>query len=142
VTRAARARSLACRLFLGVAHGAIMAHFTCPPKGEFGEYELDDKLALGANWRMTTDVVSAGFDVGLWGGQGLTLRSNNPTVVKNISLDEQPTSTSTVRVFRVKGSAAGTTTLEACPRRSKQPEARRRNAAAELGTTRRTDQNR
>lgn len=32
---------------------------------------------------MTTDVESSGYDVALWGGSGLSVRSNNPTVVAN-----------------------------------------------------------
>lgn len=89
-----------------------MAHFQAPTDGDFGEYDVDSKLAVGSIWRMTTDVEGKGCEAALWGGAGLTVRSNNPTVVAN-PVPER--ASGGLRVFRLKGLSPGTTMLEAGP---------------------------
>ena len=89
-----------------------MAHFQPPPDGEFGEYDVDSKLAVGSIWRMTTDIEGRGFEAALWGGSGLSVRSNNPSVVAN-PVPER--ASGALRVFRLKGLTPGTTLLEAGP---------------------------
>lgn len=92
-----------------------MAHFQPPPDGDFGEYDVDSKLAVGSIWRMTTDVQGKGFEAALWGGSGLVVRSNNPAVIAN-PVPER--ASGALRVFRLKGLSTGTTMLEAGPQGS------------------------
>ena len=87
-----------------------MAHFAAPPDGILGEYDVDNKLAVGSIWRMQVGVGGQGADVALWGGDGLVVRSNNPGVIAN-PLSER--SSGPYRIFRMKGLATGTTMLEA-----------------------------
>lgn len=75
----------------------------------FGEYDVDSKLAVGSIWRMRVQV-GKDADVALWGGSGLTVRSNAEGVVAN-PLPER--TADGMRVFRLHGGRVGTTMLEA-----------------------------
>lgn len=87
-----------------------MAHFMSPPDGDFGEYDIDNRLAVGSVWRMKVAISGAGSEVALWGGAGLKVRSNNPEVVGN-PLPER--AADGLRVLRMAGRRVGTTMVEA-----------------------------
>ena len=57
-----------------------MAHFLAPPGGSSTGYDVDNKLAPKSIWRMQV-AVGTERTVALWGGAGLFVRSNNPSVV-------------------------------------------------------------
>jgi len=87
-----------------------MAHFQPPHDGLLGQYDIDSKLAPGSVWRMALGISGAGAEIGLYGGAGLIVRSNNPSVVGN-PLPERPEGS--LRVFKLKGTALGVTMIEA-----------------------------
>jgi hypothetical protein len=87
-----------------------MAHFESPADGLLGEYDIDGKLALGSVWRMSIGLDSGGADIALHGGDGLSVRSNDPLVVAN-PIPER--SGGARRVFRLRGVKVGVTMLEA-----------------------------
>ncbi|WP_437277899.1 hypothetical protein WME90_42805 [Sorangium sp. So ce375] len=89
-----------------------MAHFAAPPDGELGEYDVDNRLAVGSIWRMQVGVGGQGAEVALWGGAGLSVRSNNPGVIANPIAER---TSGEFRVFRLKGLTMGATMLEASP---------------------------
>ena len=87
-----------------------MAHFESPPDGLLGEYDIDGKLALGSVWRMSIGLDGDGADIALHGGAGLSVRSNDPSVVAN-PIPERAAGTR--RVFRLRGAKLGVTMLQA-----------------------------
>jgi len=85
-----------------------MAHFQRPPDGDFAEYDADNQQAVGSLWRMSIPVGGRGGEVALWGGQGLTVRSNNENAVAN-PLPER--SSGDLRIFRLVGRQLNDTTM-------------------------------
>lgn len=86
-----------------------MAHFQRPPNGDLGEYDADSKLAVGSLWRMTIPVGGSGAEVALYGGAGLTVRSNNENAVRTPVNDRRE---GDLRIFRCVGLKVDTTMLE------------------------------
>jgi hypothetical protein len=85
-----------------------VAHFQRPPNGLLGEYEADNRLAVGSLWRMSIPLGGTGAEVALWGGNGLEVRSNNENVVQN----PLPVRTDgDLRIFTLKGLQLNGTTL-------------------------------
>jgi hypothetical protein len=89
-----------------------MAHFEIPTSGAVDAYYdiVDNEaVAVGQVWRMRVapDVAKAP-EVALFGGTGLDVLSNNPTVVDN-PLDER--SLDGRRIFRIVPKANGTTLI-------------------------------
>jgi len=87
-----------------------MAHFFAPDRRTDG-YDVDGKLAPDSVWRMRI-LTRQRRVVGLWGGQDLTVRSNNPTVVPNDGFAETITRADGLRLLSLLGQATGTTMLE------------------------------
>jgi hypothetical protein len=86
-----------------------VAHFLKPPHGRSAGYDVDNKLAPGSVWRMQIPVGER-RTVALWGGDGLTIRSNNPSVVPNDNFAE--TADNDVRILSLFGGSTGTSLLE------------------------------
>lgn len=88
-----------------------MAHFFAPDRRADG-YDVDGKLAPDSVWRMRI-LTRQRRVIGLWGGQKLTVRSNNPTVVPNDGFAETASRADGLRMLSLLGQASGTTMLEA-----------------------------
>ncbi len=86
-----------------------MAHFQRPTRGDFGEYDIDGKLAVGSVWRMRIPIGSAGAEIALWGGEGLAVRSNNPTAISVATSERRE---GDCRVLRLIGTAPATSMIE------------------------------
>jgi hypothetical protein len=86
-----------------------MAHFTVPPQTPKDGYDIDNKHAPGSVWRIQIPRGGA-KKIGLWGGSGLFVRSNNPKVVVYDSrLDD---SAGEVRLLNLVGANEGTSLIE------------------------------
>lgn len=88
-----------------------MAHFFAPDNRTDG-YDLDRKLAPDSVWRMRI-LRGQRRAIGLWGGQNLTVRSNNPAVVPNDLFGETASRADGIRLLSLLGQTVGTTMLEA-----------------------------
>jgi len=88
--------------------GCNMAHFQ-KPSGAGPGYDVDGKAAPGSVWRMQVPEGSS-RPIALWGGDGLTVRSNNPAVLPN-SFSER--ASGDLRILNLTGAAVGTSMLEA-----------------------------
>src|SRR2546421_218944 len=56
-----------------------MAHFQRPERGDFGQYDVDSKLAVGSVWRMRGPLGNASrVEIAIYGADGPPVRSNNP----------------------------------------------------------------
>jgi GH24 family phage-related lysozyme (muramidase) len=85
-----------------------MAHFLRPAGvGPVG-YDVDNKLAPGSVWRMQIPVGGT-RSIALYGGAGLKVTSNNPTVVADNFTDRQ---SGDLRVLTLSGGTLGTSMLE------------------------------
>jgi len=86
-----------------------MAHFVKPPDSPALGYGIDNALAPGSVWRL---VIPAGGrrEIGLWGGDGLWLRSTEPGIVPFDDYNERKVSD--LRVFSLFGAAEGSCELE------------------------------
>ncbi len=87
-----------------------MAHFLKPQGRGSAGYDVDGKVAPGSVWRMQVPLGGT-RDIALWGGAGLTVWSNNPTVVPNNGFGEQPSGE--LRILTLSGKSLGTSMLEA-----------------------------
>jgi hypothetical protein len=87
-----------------------MAHFETPPDGELGEYDVDNRLAVGSVWRAAIGLGGGEADIALYGGEGLQVVSNDYTVIGN-PLPER--SSNGRRIFRLRGNKIGVTLIEA-----------------------------
>lgn len=86
-----------------------MAHFVKPPGSPTTGYGIDNALAPGSVWRL---VIPAGSrrEIGLWGGDGLWLRSTNAGIVPFDDYNEKKVGD--LRVFSLFGAAEGSCELE------------------------------
>lgn len=82
-----------------------MAHFVRPPHSSSEGYDADNKLAPGSLWRVRIPLGKT-RTVALWGGDGLKVNSNNPSVVPNDRLKELPASDG-LRLFELFGASEG-----------------------------------
>jgi hypothetical protein len=92
-----------------------MAHFLKPPGNRPEGYDADNKLGPGSLWRVR---IPSGTPrtVALYGGPGLKVTSNNPSVVPNNGpgrdrLKELPSS-GDLRIFELVGGIAGGSFIE------------------------------
>lgn len=86
-----------------------MAHFVIPPDEGPTGYDVDGKHAPGSVWRMQIRLGGA-RRIGLWGGAGLFVRSNNPMVVV-VDTDHEETR-GDLRVLNLTGERVGTSLIE------------------------------
>ena len=91
--------------------GYPLAHFFAPNRETAG-YDVDGKLAPDSVWRMRV-LTKQRRTIGLWGGQKLTVRSNNPNVIPNDGFTETATRADGLRYLSLLGQATGTALLEA-----------------------------
>jgi hypothetical protein len=82
-----------------------MAHFVKPPGSGSEGYDADNNGAPGSLWRVRVPLRGT-RTVALWGGAGLKVTSNNPTVVPNDRLKELAPA-GDLRVFELYGASAG-----------------------------------
>jgi hypothetical protein len=87
-----------------------MAHFLIPAGASPRSYDVDNKLAPGSVWRVSIPA-NGSLDVGLYGGAGLHVRSNNPSVVPSIA----ERVSGNIRILTLRGSALGTSMIEVGP---------------------------
>lgn len=86
-----------------------MAHFLKPPGNTASGYDVDNKLAPGSVWRLRIPLGEY-RDIALYGGQSLTVTSNNPNVMPSVSEIEMVRSDR--RTFRLTPGGEGTTMVE------------------------------
>ncbi len=87
-----------------------MAHFFAPDQSTC-DYDVDGRLAPGSVSRMRIPTGQR-RTICLWGGQGLTVRSNNPCVLPNDGFGENMSRPDGVRRFSLLGQVPGTARLE------------------------------
>lgn len=87
-----------------------MAHFFAPDHRTDG-YDVDGKLAPDSVWRMRV-LTGQRRVIGLWGGQNLQVRSNNPTVVPNDGFMESMSRSDGLRILTLSGKTPGVSMLE------------------------------
>src|SRR4051812_36801932 len=88
-----------------------MAHFLIPSGAAPLPYDVDGKAAPGSVWRMSVPL-GGSAEIGLFGGAGLLVRSNNTGTVPS-SFAER--SSGNIRILKLQGSAVGTAMIEAGP---------------------------
>lgn len=87
-----------------------MAHFFAPNHRTDG-YDVDGKLAPDSVWRMRI-LTGQRREIGLWGGQELDVRSNNPNVVPNDGFMENASRSDGLRILSLLGKSTGTAMIE------------------------------
>jgi len=88
-----------------------MAHFYALDGATAG-YDVDGKLAPDSVWRMRI-LTRQRRVIGLWGGQQLAVRSNNPNIVPNDGFGESQTRADGLRLLNLLGQSPGTAMIEA-----------------------------
>lgn len=88
-----------------------MAHFFAP-NGRIDGYDVDGKLAPNSVWRMRV-LTQQRRVIGLWGGEALIVRSNNPRIIPNDDFGETASSADGIRMLSLLGQSTGVAMLEA-----------------------------